>query len=87
MQVYGFDISEETFSKAQVLLEKEKSFSFFTTQKTLESAGVPVSAEHPLYGKVYISYRAADRWLQKMRKAGLIKYEAKKWHWNKNQSA
>ncbi len=70
MKVYGYEVLETTLEDAFASLPE-----VFTTRK-LEAALV---ARNVPDGRS-IAHRAADRFIQKLRKAGRVHYEGRCWH-------
>ena len=70
MNVRGIEITQEQIDVA-VSRMKSVEFSFFEIVKLLEKAGVP--------GADGVSDRAADRLIQRERKAGNVRYIGKSW--------
>ena len=69
--VEGVKISAETLVNVCFDMQKFSYFTYVEVQGSLIRNGVPQDA----------AYRAADRWLQKMKRQGSIVYRSKKWGW------
>lgn len=73
MNVEGVNISDEVLVNVCFDIQKLNNFTYADVQKSLTSHGVNWD----------VAYRAADRWLQRMKKQGNIAYKAKQWGWVK----
>lgn len=71
MNVEGVEISAKTLINVYSDMQKKSYFTYVEVQNSLIRNGVP-------WG---VTYRAADRWLQKMKRQGSIAYRSKKWGW------
>lgn len=73
MNVEGVKISADTLVNVCLDMQKLSYFTYAEVQSSLIRNGVPQD----------VAYRAADRWLQKMKRQGSIVYSSKKWGWAK----
>ncbi len=71
MNVHGVEITEEQIEKARQRM-MEGPFTALQIIVVLERAGVPGNGD--------VAMRAADRLVQKNRKAGKIAFRDKQWH-------
>lgn len=71
MNIEGVNISAETLVNVCMDMQKLSYFTYVEVQKSL--------IRHKVDPEV--AYRAADRWLQKMKRQGSIAYRSKKWGW------
>ncbi len=71
MNVEGVKISAEILLSVCFDMQKLSYFTYVEVQGSLIRNGVPQDT----------AYRAADRWLQKMKRQGSIVYRSKKWGW------
>lgn len=71
MIVNGVEITEKQIEAGKARMMTGGAFTFFDIQCALRNAGVPDENS--------VAYRAADRLVQKQRKAGLVKFEKKVW--------
>lgn len=71
MNVEGVNISDEVLVNVCFDIQALSNFTYVDVQKSLTSHGV----------KWDVAYRAADRWLQRMKRQGCITYKTKKWSW------
>lgn len=74
MNVEGVNISAEQLVNVCFDLQKHSYFTYADVQSSMLRHAVPSD----------IAYRAADRWLQKMKRQGSIAYRSKKWGWVRN---
>lgn len=70
MKVYGIDVTEDQIQAAERVIFSGKKFTALTVTFALERSGVKDGAP---------AYRAADRLLQKHRKAGVIAFKNGNW--------
>lgn len=73
MKVYGHVITDFQIENAVKILKDKGDFTFNQAMMALEGCRVP--------SRNLISYRAADRLLQKMRKNGQIEFNGSAWVW------
>lgn len=73
MNVEGVNISAETLVNVCLDMQKHRYFTYVEVQKSLIRHKVDPE----------IAYRAADRWLQKMKRQGSITFSNKRWGWVK----
>lgn len=71
MVVNGVEITPEQIEAGKARMMKGGSFTFFDVQCALRDAGVTEANS--------VAYRAADRLVQKQRKAGLVHFKSKVW--------
>ena len=71
MKVQGYEIPEHLINRVSTYFPVDRSFTLSDLTGVLERIGVP--------SRALISYRAADRILQKWRKAGTHVYSGGKW--------
>lgn len=71
MKVKGFEVTEDVIERAFKWFPKDRSFTLSDLTGALIRLGVPYAD--------YIANRAADRLLQKWRKAGTHTYSGGKW--------
>lgn len=71
MMVEGVFISDEQICSTSKVMRRLKEFTYAEVQSAFAVSGVDRQA----------TYRAADRWLQKRRKAGDIIFKSKMWRW------
>lgn len=76
MNVEGVKISAETLVSVCCEMQKHSYFTYIEVQGSLIRNGVDQD----------VAYRAADRWLQKMKRQGSIAYRSKKWGWIRDGS-
>lgn len=71
MIVEGVQVSEETIATAVARARSHATFTYSTLQGELVAAGCDKAA----------AYRAADRVLQKLKKAGQLAWKGSRWEW------
>lgn len=71
MQVEGVEVTQEAIDKATVWACTQIHFTYGELQVQLRRSRVPEA----------IADRAADRLLQKWKKAGKIMFRKSQWHW------
>lgn len=74
MKVQGYEISQTVVDKAMTWFPTDRSFTAGELAGALERLGVPSNR-----GTRWTASRAADRLLQKWRKAGTHAYSGGKW--------
>lgn len=74
MNVEGVNISAEVLVNVCFDMQKFSYFTYVDVQRSLILHKVDPD----------VAYRAADRWLQKMKRQGSIAYSSKKWGWVRN---
>lgn len=79
MSINGIVVKQETQVAALKLFLKNKSRQAKYLGTFLEDLGVPVYHGYSVKDEKPVSMRAADRLLQRARKAGIIKFDNGRW--------
>ena len=78
MTVYGHEVTEEQEQAMLSVMQNDK-WNMYDVEVAARKAGVPDSIRPPSQSTKYPAMRAADRMLQRERKAGNIRYTGTHW--------